>query len=158
MFFRRTETVPTHKGQVAFPGGSADPGDTNLLATALREAHEEVGVDPATVVVLGEMRTFDTFVSNFTVTPFCGYYRVPDPTFVPTDHEVAELKEVPLAKLRNKRSRHVGRVPGFNVPFPLPFYKVEGTIIWGASGGVVDELLAALDEAEAELAASGEAG
>ncbi len=158
VFFMRTEQVRTHKGQVAFPGGSADPGDANLLETALREAHEEVGIDPAKVIVLGEMRTFDTFVSNFTVTPFVGFYPVPDPVFVPVDYEVQELKEVPLAKLRDRANRHVGKVPGFNVPFPLPYYEIDGTVIWGASGGVVEELLAALDESEAELAATGKAG
>jgi 8-oxo-dGTP pyrophosphatase MutT (NUDIX family) len=152
VFFQRTDTVRTHKGQVAFPGGSADPGDANLLETALREAEEEVGIDPAKVIVLGEMRTFDTFVSNFTVTPFVGFYPVPDPAFVPVDYEVEELKEIPLAKLRDPGNRHVGRVPGFSVPFPLPYYEVDGTIIWGASGGVVEELLAALDAADAEPA------
>ena len=155
--FRRNDTVSTHKGQVAFPGGSADPGDASMLATALREANEELGIDPSQVVVLGEMRTFDTFVSNFAVTPFCGYYRVPDPTFVPTDHEVAEVLEVPVARLRQHRNRHVGKVPGFNIPIPLPYYKIDDTIIWGASGGIVEELLAALSEAEAEVTAAGEA-
>jgi hypothetical protein len=87
-----------------------------------------------------------------------GFYPVPEPEFVPVDYEVEELKEVPLAKLRDPKNRHVGRVPGFNVPFPLPYYEIDGTIIWGASGGVVEELLAALNQAEAELTATGEAG
>jgi 8-oxo-dGTP pyrophosphatase MutT (NUDIX family) len=153
-FFRRTERVTTHKGQVAFPGGSADPGDASMLDTALREAHEELGVDSSRVVILGSMQAFDTFVSNFVVTPFVGYYLDPDPVFVPTVYEVAELQEVRLGALRDPKNRRVGRVPGFNVPIPLPYYKVGDCVIWGASGGIVAELLKALDEAESEMGAS----
>lgn len=154
VFFRRTERVTTHKGQVAFPGGSADPGDATMLDTALREAHEELGIDSSRVVILGGLQAFDTFVSNFAVTPFVGYYIDPDPVFVPTVYEVAELKEVPVAALRDPKTRRVGRVPGFNVPIPLPYYKVGDTIIWGASGGIVAELLKAMEEAETELGAT----
>jgi 8-oxo-dGTP pyrophosphatase MutT (NUDIX family) len=154
VMFRRTERVTTHKGQVSFPGGSADPGDKNMPDTALRESQEELGIDSTRVVLLGEMETFDTFVSNFTVTPFCGYYLDADPIFVPTDYEVEEVLEVPVARLRDPKNRRVGKVPGFNVPFPLPYYRLDGTIIWGASGGIVDELLVALDQADHELAES----
>src|SRR5437899_1495383 len=60
VFFRRTEKVPTHKGQVAFPGGSGEARDSDLMATALREAKEELGIDPDRVVMLGPLRPFDT--------------------------------------------------------------------------------------------------
>ncbi|MEA2646518.1 MAG: hypothetical protein QOE92_1601 [Chloroflexota bacterium] len=153
--FRRTETVPTHKGQVSFPGGSMDATDSNLLETALREAQEELSIDPSRVVVLGALRPFDTFVSNFVVSPFAGYYLDPDPVFVPTDFEVAEVLEVPLDQLRDRRSRHRGRVPGFSVPIPLPYYRVGGTVIWGATGGIVADMIEALAEAEAALPAPG---
>src|ERR1700694_5408394 len=116
VFFKRTDKVPTHKGQVAFPGGSGDSGDRDLEATALREAHEEWNIDPSRVVMLGPLRPFDTFVSNFMVSPFCGYLLDPDPVFVPQPFEVEEVLEVPLAKLRDGRNRHRGKVPGFNVP------------------------------------------
>ena len=149
--FRRTETVPTHKGQVSFPGGSQDPGDDSLLECALRESEEELSIDPSRVVVLGPLRPFDTFVSNFVVSPFVGYHLDPDPVFVPTDFEVAEVLEVPVDELRQKKNRHRGRVPGFAVPIPLPYYRVGSTIIWGATGGIVDELIEALAEAEAPL-------
>ena len=148
VFFKRTEKVPTHKGQVAFPGGSGETGDPDLAATALREAQEELGIDPSRVVMLGALRPFDTFVSNFVVSPFAGYLVDADPTFTPQPFEVEEVLEIPLARLRDKHNRHRGKVPGFNVPFPLPYYKIGSAIVWGATGGIVAELLSALDEAD----------
>lgn len=152
LFFRRTERVPTHKGQVAFPGGSGEDGDRDLHETALREAREELGVDASRVVPLGALKPFDTFVSNFVVSPFCGWLMDPDPTFVPQPFEVEEVLEVALADLRLEQNRHRGKVPGFKVSFPLPYYRVGRAVIWGATGGIVEELLGALDEAEAALA------
>ncbi|MHB8509560.1 MAG: NUDIX hydrolase [Candidatus Dormibacteria bacterium] len=149
LFFRRTDRVPTHKNQVAFPGGSKDRGDADLLETALREAREEVGLETARVTVLGAMRPFDTRVNNFAISPFCAYLADADPVWVPQDFEVEEILEIPLARLRDRRRRRLGLVPGFNIPFPLPYYEVDGAIIWGATGGVVAELIEALDKAEA---------
>ena len=149
VFFRRTEKVPTHKGQVAFPGGSGEADDKDLGETALREAWEELGIDRTRVVMLGALKPFETFVSNFVVSPFCGWLVDADPVFVAQPFEVAEVLEVPLEQLRNRRNRHRGKVPGFNVPIPLPYFRLADTIIWGATGGIVEELLEALDEAEA---------
>jgi 8-oxo-dGTP pyrophosphatase MutT (NUDIX family) len=152
VFFKRTEKVPTHKGQVAFPGGSGEAKDNDLMATALREAQEELGIDPDRVVMIGPLKPFDTFVSNFVVSPFCGFLVDPEPVFTAQPFEVEEVYEVPLERLRAKRIRHRGRVPGFNVPFPLPYYRIDDAIIWGATGGIVGELLTALDEADSATA------
>ena len=149
VFIRRTEKVPTHKGQVAFPGGSGEADDKDLGETALREAWEELGIDRTRVVMLGALRPFETFVSNFVVSPFCGWLVDADPVFVAQPFEVAEVLEIPLEELRNRKNRHRGKVPGFNVPIPLPYFRLADTIIWGATGGIVDELLEALNEAEA---------
>lgn len=148
LMFRRTDRVPTHKNQVAFPGGSREAGDRDLLDTALREAREEVGIDPARVRPLGALRPFPTRVNEFFVSPFAGFLRDPDPVFVPQPFEVEQILELPLAELRDRRVRRVGIVPGFNVPIPLPYYRVQGSIIWGVSGAIVAELLDALSEAE----------
>jgi 8-oxo-dGTP pyrophosphatase MutT (NUDIX family) len=152
VFFKRTEKVPTHKGQVAFPGGSGEDQDDDLMATALREAQEELGIDRDRVVMLGALKPFDTFVSNFVVSPFCGFLLDADPAFTPQPFEVEEVYEIPLARLRDKHSRHRGKVPGFKVPFPLPYFKIDDAIIWGATGGIVAELLSALDEADSATA------
>lgn len=82
------------------------------------------------------------------VSPFCGYLIDDEPLFRPQPFEVEEVFEIPLSKLRDRRNRHRGKVPGFNVPIPLPYYKIDGAVIWGASGGIVEELLNALDEAD----------
>ncbi|MDQ6748446.1 MAG: CoA pyrophosphatase [Candidatus Dormibacteraeota bacterium] len=151
LFFRRTEQVPTHKGQVAFPGGSREPGDPDLEETALREAREELGVNTDRVARLGALKPFDTFVSNFVVSPFCGWLVDPDPVFEAQPFEVEAILEIPVDQLRLQKNRHRGRVPGFNVPIPLPYYKIDNTIIWGATGGIVEELLGAVEEAEGTL-------
>ncbi|MFN2466005.1 MAG: CoA pyrophosphatase [Candidatus Dormibacteria bacterium] len=151
LFFRRTERVPTHKGQVAFPGGSREAGDADLQDTAMREAREELGINTERVVPLGALKPFDTFVSNFVVSPFCGWLLDPDPVFEAQPFEVEEVLEVAVDELRLQKNRHRGRVPGFNLPLPLPYYKIDGTVIWGATGGIVEELVGALGEAEASL-------
>lgn len=150
LFFRRTDRVPTHKNQVAFPGGSRDPEDANLLETALREAREELGVDPSRVSVLGPLRAFDTRINNFVLNPFAGYLLDPDPVFVPQPFEVETVLEIPLQKLRTSDYKHWGLVPGFAVPFPLPFWQIDDAVIWGASGAILTELLDALDEAQGQ--------
>lgn len=153
VLFRRTDRVPTHQGQVAFPGGSVDPGDKTLLDAALREANEELAIDPARVVPLGPLRPFNTRGSDFVLHPFAAFLRDRDPTFVPQPFEVETIIEVPVDQLRNPASRKRGLVPGFArmVPIPLPYYNIDGAIIWGVSGAVVDDLLHALDEADAAV-------
>src|SRR6478735_8536342 len=69
---KRPQTMPTHRGEIAFPGGKRDTGDPTLLAAALREAHEEIGLRPETVEVVAELDSLNTVASQFTITPFVG--------------------------------------------------------------------------------------
>ncbi len=94
LFIKRTETVTHHKGEISFPGGTRDPEDEDLLRTALRETHEEIGVKPEDVEVVGELDEIVT-MSDFLVTPFVGFIPYPYP-FRLNPTEIEELVPVPL--------------------------------------------------------------
>ena len=98
VFIRRSDSVESHRGQVAFPGGRVDPTDATLLDTALREAHEEVGIDPHLVDVLGGFPTMSTVSSGMRVAPFVGLLKRPVEYRI-QQVEVAEVFEVPLRVL-----------------------------------------------------------
>jgi len=101
VFIKRTETVGVHKGQISFPGGSREESDGTMLDTALRESHEEIGLKPEDVEVLGELDDEITTTSNFIVTPFVGM--IPWPyRFIMSEIEVDEVIEVPIPALLAK--------------------------------------------------------
>jgi 8-oxo-dGTP pyrophosphatase MutT (NUDIX family) len=92
----RREHLRTHAGQVAFPGGRIDPGE-DAIAAALREAHEELGLEPDAVAIVGEIEPYRT-VTNYIVSPVIGVV-APDLPLEPHEHEVADWFEAPLAHL-----------------------------------------------------------
>ncbi len=128
-FVRRPEGMRRHGGQVAFPGGKADPSDASPLATALREAHEEIGLPPSSVDVLGRMEDLST-ITGFAITPYVAWLRpeqdgaewVPEPN----PAEVARVFAAPLALFLE---------PPTGVP-PLRGYKCEGEFVWGATAAM----------------------
>jgi 8-oxo-dGTP pyrophosphatase MutT (NUDIX family) len=143
LFIRRSATVATHQGQVAFPGGRAEPDDADILTTALREAQEEVGLRPETVEVLGRLTTSVTVTSNYLVTPIVGVIGVPT-DLRPDAHEVAEIFSVPVAALKDPRfrGRHRWNRGGSVQEYPAILY--GGQPIWGLTLRIVEELLALL--------------
>ena len=135
---KRASHLRNHPGQIAFPGGKVDPGDADAQAAALREAHEEIGLDPANVEILGALPTHET-VTNFAMTPILG--RVRDVfDYRPEPGEVAEVFEVPLAHLADparfaiEQRRWRGEIRRYyTVPYG-PYY------IWGATARMLRAL------------------
>ena len=138
LFTRRTAHLRNHSGQIAFPGGGAEPGDASAEATALREAHEEIGLEPARVEVLGRLSDYHTR-TDYRVTPVVGL--VAPPVELRLDaHEVEEAFEVPLAFLLDpaNHQRHQREFQGRTVPFyAIPY---RDYYIWGATAGMLINL------------------
>jgi 8-oxo-dGTP pyrophosphatase MutT (NUDIX family) len=136
---RRTAHLSTHSGQVAFPGGKVDDTDADVAATALREAQEEVGLDPGHVEVLGSLSEYVTGTA-FIVTPVVALIS-PDHVITPNPDEVDQVFEVPLPFLMNPahHRRHALEVDGLRREwFSMP-YQDNGIerFIWGATAGML---------------------
>lgn len=137
LFTKRSKSVESHKGEVTFPGGKRDEADENLLATALRESFEEVGLQPEAVEVLGEVDDQITMSTNFIVTSFVGFIPYPY-RFEISCNEVEKLVEIPISALRDKANFREEVVSGES--FSNYFY-YEGEIIWGATARIIKNLL-----------------
>ncbi len=135
----RTSRVEHHKGEVSFPGGGVDPGDATPLATALRETHEEVGVHPSHVEVLGTLDQ-DFTRSGFLVSPFVGAIRDSYP-FKPHRAEVAEILEVPVSHLLTPANTTPARVPLAGGALPYRDYHYQGHVIFGLTARILTGFL-----------------
>ena len=141
LFTRRTEQVPHHKGQVSFPGGAYEPGDENLVQTALRETSEEIGLQPGDVRILGELSDLPS-VSNYMITPIVG--RITRPFEVKlSKYEVSRVFTIPLEWLADSRHREMrpylaadGQV--YDVIYYQPY---DGEVLWGATARMTALLL-----------------
>jgi 8-oxo-dGTP pyrophosphatase MutT (NUDIX family) len=146
LFTLRTQTVPTHKGQVAFPGGGREPEDPDLTATALREAEEEIGLPPSAVEVLG--LSDDVFsIHGLRVTPVVGWVGVLPP-LEPSPREIADVFTVPLEALRRPDAvtEQEWHHPD-GTPRMVPFYAGGRHQIWGLTAWMLRDLLRVLDNA-----------
>ena len=135
LFTLRSNDLPSHAGQIAFPGGKAEPFDANPLATALREAHEEIGLDASFVEPLG---TLDLYLTGtgYRITPVVALVD-PQAPLVPDTREVADAFEVPLEFLMDpaNHQRHSRTIAGQERHFhAMPFGE---RFIWGATAGIL---------------------
>jgi 8-oxo-dGTP pyrophosphatase MutT (NUDIX family) len=136
---QRPEYGGVHSKQMAFPGGSHDPSDQDLIETALRECFEEIGVQVPRNQVIGQLTELYIPPSNFLVTPIIAYGERPS-QFVPDAHEVAQVFEVPL-KMLPSAAGHMRVEVKQGVWWQVPGYEVFGQTVWGATAMMLSELL-----------------
>ena len=142
LFTRRTESVEHHKGQISFPGGAADPGDADAIATALRETEEEIGLARASVEVLGVLDDYAT-PSGYSITPVVGFVQT-IPHFTPSSHEVAEVFDVPLDFFLDKNNERTVNVIRMKKMREVYFYNYGEYEIWGVTAAILRAFLGAI--------------
>ncbi len=128
-----------HSGQISLPGGKFEISDQSLSQTALREAKEEIGIDPDSVKILAPLTHLYIPPSNFLVSPFIGYTES-RPVFKADPTEVAKIIEIKLSDLKNPdniRSRKITLKMGINIR--VPCWEINGNIIWGATAMILSE-------------------
>jgi 8-oxo-dGTP pyrophosphatase MutT (NUDIX family) len=134
----RRSDLRRHAGEISFPGGRQDHPDEDLRETALREAHEEIGLAPAEVELIGALPPVGTFVTGYRIFPFVG--RIEDGhVWTPQESEVARVLEFSLADL--VRGHEMKRLVRKGVPIRTPTYTVDGHLVWGATARIVESLL-----------------
>lgn len=140
LFTRRTDHLLHHAGQVAFPGGRVEPEDDDVVAAALRECEEEIGLPPATVTPLGFLDCFET-VSGFCVTPVVARVAADAPPLTPQPDEVAEVFEVPLAFFLDPANLRRYTMDYRGQRQPMVEFQYAGHRIWGATAAMLVNLL-----------------
>ncbi|MCK5103499.1 MAG: CoA pyrophosphatase [Cyclobacteriaceae bacterium] len=129
-----------HSAQVSFPGGKAEKSDRNLVHTALREAEEEIGIDSASVEVIGNLSDLFIWVSNYMVTPVIAFTHQ-KPKFIKDDLEVDEIIETNLYDILNPEKRKEGTILARGkYKIQTPYFDIDNRIVWGATAMMLSEL------------------
>lgn len=138
LIVQRAATLRNHAGQPAFPGGGADPGDPDAAGTALREAAEEVGLDPGSVRVVATLPDLWIPISGYVVTPVLAWWHSPHAVRPLDRGEIARVARLPLADLADPANRLRVRHPS---GFIGPAFRSHGMLVWGFTAGVISALL-----------------
>jgi 8-oxo-dGTP pyrophosphatase MutT (NUDIX family) len=138
VFTRRRDDLSRHAGEISFPGGRRDEGEA-LVDTALREAHEEIGLPPGEVTIVGALEPTPTFVTGYAIYPFVGVISEPEADWVLSHREVAEVLQLSFADLVAGAGER--RLVRKGIPFRTDTYEVGRHLIWGATARIVSDLL-----------------
>jgi 8-oxo-dGTP pyrophosphatase MutT (NUDIX family) len=137
VFTKRHDDLRRHPGEISFPGGRYEEGEEDLRATALREAHEEIGLPPDAVEIVGALQPTPTIATGYAVYPFVGLIE-PGRTWTPSAREVSEVLELPLTALLAGYARR--RLIRRGVPIRTDTYLVGDYLIWGATARILADL------------------
>jgi 8-oxo-dGTP pyrophosphatase MutT (NUDIX family) len=138
VFTKRRDDLRRHAGEISFPGGRQDFPDEDLRTTALREAHEEIGLSPDEVELVGALPPTPTIVTNYRIHPFVGLIK-PHHDWVPQPAEVDQVLELSLTDV--VAGFEMRRLARKGVPFKTVTYTVGNSLIWGATARIVQSLL-----------------
>lgn len=143
---KRPSYAGAHSGQVSFPGGKVEPDDPDLVYTALREAEEEIGIDPGKVEVLGRLTDLYIPTSNFLVSPVLGFLEE-TPRFIPEAREVERIIPTAMSMVGQPQIRQRTYVPiGEGGQVETPYFALDGEVVWGATAMILSELLQLLEQ------------
>ncbi|MDO8416638.1 MAG: CoA pyrophosphatase [Agitococcus sp.] len=145
---RRAQHMNSHAGEVAFPGGKCDSSDTSIIATALREAHEEIALEPSRVQIVGELGIFTSRI-GMKVKPIIGLLDEM-PTLQANPDEIESIFTVPLDVFLNQKPSYDHKVKYMGVNIAVPSFKHEGYVIWGLTGYMIVEFMRQVYDADIE--------
>lgn len=139
VLMKRNTYPGVHSGQISFPGGKVEDQDKNWVDTALRETEEEIGVPRQHISVLGQITRVYIPPSNFLVQPVIGVANK-RPHFIPHQHEVDELLEIPFSQFCNHNNRRTTKVEARGFTMTVPAYHIGKNIVWGATAMMISEV------------------